>query len=152
MYIEQRWENDLKNIDSNLYFNYNDKYSLLEVRHKVPYQNLDRRLFFISNPDGSFKNIDAETINVIKHSYNFEDVYKYKENLADYYLQDMKKKEKAKDKERQEQIDESIDEELKAWTRVTEEFRAHASPAEVRGVKRQQQLEELERSKRPFYY
>lgn len=150
MRVEERWQNEVKSIDNNLYIRFNDKIGRFEVRHKLPFHNIDRRLLII-HKNGDFRRIDYDILNELKYNYPWEAIYKYKDpdKLADWYLaqRDIQKEmnKRMREKERMAFISDNS----KSFEKAKEQIRSNATPNMVKHLKRNQEYQDYIDSKKP---
>lgn len=150
--IDQRWQDEVKRFDSNLYLAFDSSANLFEIRHKIPFTNIDRRVMFI-HKQGEFRRMDYDVIDELRH-YDWMNIYKYKtsDDLSAYYLEKMEYNKKLIQKKREEERKFSVRDNIKSFERLQERMKATMKPEEVAVLKKNQDKLDLERSKRPNFY
>jgi DNA replicative helicase MCM subunit Mcm2 (Cdc46/Mcm family) len=154
MIIEERWQEELRNIDNNIYLSFDSDSGLFEVRHKVPFTSVDRRLMWITDDTGQFRRIDYDIIRQIRNNYDWESIYKYKSatELADYYLDKREYFKKLAEKKRDNDRIDQLKDMKREWKDAQVKMVDSLTQKQVKGLKKKDDLAELERSKRPMYY
>lgn len=151
--IEQRWENQIKNIDSNLYLTYDKSLGLLEIRHKIPFTSINRRVMYIHN-NFSYRPMGDDIINELKNNYDWESIYRYQDNkdLADHYLSNMEKEREAKEKFANEERVARYKDEMSLWKKAKEEFINKMTRQQYLSLKRKDDKEKYLNSSKPKYF
>lgn len=149
-----RWNKELKNIDNNLYLQFDDLLDVYEVRHKIPFTNIDRRIMRVTDEFGDKREMGMDIINTLKYNYDWSNIYKYKDTneLCDFYLTMMQKEKAMKEKYRDSDRKDAVKEHIKYFENILNKARSTMSKEEVKVLKREVEKYEFERSKRPLYY
>ena len=152
MVIDERWQNEIKRFDNNLYICFDNDVSLFEIRHKIPFSNIDRRVMYVHN-QGEFRRIDYDIFEQLQY-FDWDSIYKYRtsDDLADYYMDKMEYIKKKKQKDRNDKRMAEVRDNIKSFEKLQEKMRSTMKPNEVAGLKKEQDEQDYERSKRPNFY
>jgi len=153
MYIEERWHNEVKSIDNNLYIVFNENIERFEIRHRLPFHDIDRRILIVED-GGDFRRIDYDILRQLKYNYPWEAIYKYKdqESLADWYLEQKKIQKEYNEKMRYNYRQDFISDNMKSFEKVADEMGRNASKRAIKKLKLNDEYQEFVDSKKPKNY
>ncbi|OQY36881.1 MAG: hypothetical protein B6226_05865 [Candidatus Cloacimonetes bacterium 4572_65] len=153
MQVEQRWQDEVKSIDNNLYIIFNKDIKRFEIRHRLPFHGTDRKLLVVEE-HGEFRRIDYDLLKQLKYNYPWEQIYKYKDHskLIDWYLEQKKIQKRINQKTRDYEREAFISDNMKSFDKAAEQIRNSATKSMVRHLKRNDDIEDFKNSKKPINF
>jgi hypothetical protein len=153
MQVEQRWQDEVKSIDNNLYIIFNEDIERFEIRHRLPFHGTDRKLLVVEE-NGEFRRIDYDLLNQLKYNYPWEQIYKYKDHreLIDWYLEQKKIQKSINQKVRDYERETFISENMKSFDKAADQILSKSPKNVIRSLKRKDDFDEYLHSKDPIKF